>query len=82
MQITMYSTTTCTTCIGLEKWLTQEGFAYDKKMADSDDSIMAEFMSVNDGMIGVPFTVLTADDGTVTKISGYDRAGFMRALGI
>ncbi len=82
MHITMYSTTTCTTCIGLEKWLTQEGFTYEKKLADTDEAIMAEFMSVNDGMIGVPFTVLTADDGTVTKISGYDRASFKHILGI
>jgi glutaredoxin len=78
----MYSTTTCTTCVGLEKWLTQAGFAYEKKMADSDPAIMEEFMNVTDGMIGVPFTVITADDGTVSKITGYDRSALKAALGI
>ena len=82
MQITIYSTTTCTTCVGLEKWLAQEGFTYEKRMADTDPAIMAEFMSVNDGMIGVPFTVITNDDGLVIKISGYDRKQFKEVLDI
>ncbi len=82
MQITMYSTISCTTCVGLGKWLEQEGFQYQKKMTDSDETLMAEFMNVNDGMIGVPFTVITDDEGTVTKISGYDRGKFKKVLGI
>ena len=82
MTITMYCTTTCTTCTGLGNWLNQNGFEYTKKMADADQATMAEFMSVNDGMIGVPFTVITDDAGLETKISGYDRKAFKAALNI
>ncbi len=82
MTITMYSTTTCTTCTGLGNWLNQNGFEYTKKMADTNPETMAEFMAVNDGMIGVPFTIITNDAGTEIKISGYDRKAFKTALNI
>lgn len=72
MNITIYSTTTCSTCHILTQWLDKQGVAYIKKVTDEDPSAMAEFMSVNDGMVGVPFTVVTADDGQQTKFSGYD----------
>ena len=77
----MYSTTSCVTCKGLGDWLNQNGYEYTKKMADADEAVMAEFMSLNDGMIGVPFTVID-DDGMITKISGYDRKAFKTALSI
>lgn len=77
----MYSTTTCTTCKGLGDWLNQKGFEYTKKNTDEDDQAMAEFMSLNDGMIGVPFTVID-NDGTISKISGYDRKSFIAALNL
>ncbi|MGH7237253.1 MAG: glutaredoxin family protein [Candidatus Saccharimonadales bacterium] len=80
MNIIMYSTSTCTTCGALEQWLAKNGHDYTKKITDEDPAAMAEFMAVNDGMIGVPFTVITADDGKQTKIIGYDRAQFQAAL--
>jgi glutaredoxin len=82
MTITMYSTTTCVTCKGLGEWLTKNGFDYTKKMADADEAIMTELLAVSDGMIGVPFTVITSDSGEQTKIAGYDRKAFMKALNI
>jgi hypothetical protein len=41
---------------------------------------MDAFMRANEGMIGVPFTVLTDDDGMETKISGFDLPKFKAAL--
>lgn len=82
MAITIYSTSSCAACHTLTAWLDQQGLEYTKKITDEDPALMAEFMSVNDGMIGVPFTVITAGDGTQTKISGFDRAAFERALAV
>jgi glutaredoxin len=76
----MYSTSICATCKSLGDWLHKNGFDYTKKITDDDEATMAEFMSVNDGMIGVPFTVITSDDGTQIKISGYDQKAFKSAL--
>lgn len=82
MTITIYSTSICAACHALEQWLDKIGQPYEKKITDADPAIMAEFMSKNEDMIGVPFTVVTADDGTETKISGYDQGRFKQTLGI
>jgi glutaredoxin-related protein len=78
----MYSSTTCTTCIGLGKWLNQNGFQYTKKMIDSSPEIMEQFLAVSDGYIGVPFTIITTEDGQTAKIPGYDRKAFKRVLSL
>ena len=80
--ITIYSTTTCSACETLTEWLDKIGQKYDKKITDSDPAVMMEFMTVNDGMVGVPFSIVKGDDGTETKISGYDQKKFKQALGI
>ena len=40
------------------------------------------FLLVDAFMVGVPFTVISVDAGNLTKMSGYDRKAFKRALGI
>jgi glutaredoxin len=80
MTITIYSTTACAACQTLTKWLDTKGYAYTKKVTDEDPAIMAEFMQVNDGMIGVPFTIITDDAGKQTKLSGFNQAEFVKAL--
>lgn len=82
MNVTIYSTSICPACETLTKWLNSVNVAYTKKVTDTDPEIMAEFMSVNDGNVGVPFSIVTADDGTETKIAGYDQKKFKEALGI
>lgn len=82
MNITIYSTSICAPCHSLTAWLKKIDQPYTKKITDEDPAAMAEFMGVNDGMIGVPFTVVTADDGTVTKIQGFDQGKFKQVLGV
>ena len=80
MNITIYSTSSCSTCQSLCDWLHKNGFDYTKKITDTDQATMEEFMAINDGFIGVPFTVITEDDGKQTKVSGYDLAALKAAL--
>lgn len=82
MNITIYSTTTCAFCHILTAWLDKEKIAYTKKNTDEDETALAEFMSINDGNLGVPFTVIKDDSGNVTKILGFDQAKFKQVLGI
>ena len=82
MKTVIYSTTICAACHALESWLDKNGQAYEKKITDTDPAIMDEFMSQNDGMIAVPFSIVTDDDGTETKISGFDQGKFKQALGL
>lgn len=82
MEIIIYSTTTCAFCHVLTAWLDKEQIAYTRKMTDEDNSAMAEFMSVNDGNFGVPFTVIKDSSGNETKILGFDQPKFRQVLGI
>ncbi len=79
-RITIYSTTTCSTCGALTDWLDKQGQAYTKKITDDDPAAMAEFMSVNDGYLGVPFSVVSDDAGNQIKIGGLDFSKFKQAL--
>ena len=82
MTITIYSTANCAACHELTKWLDKHNKPYQKKITDEDPAVMDEFMQVNDGMIGVPFTIIKDDSGTETKISGFDLATFKAVLGL
>lgn len=82
MKITIYSTSVCAACHTLTTWLDKQGMKYQKKVTDEDPAVMMEFMNVNDGMIGVPFTVIKDDTGKETKISGFDQGKFKTALGL
>lgn len=79
--ITIFSTTTCTSCKVLMAWLDKKNVPYSKKMTDQDEGAMAEFMIVNDGAIGVPFTVIEYESGLKTKIMGFHKSKFKEALG-
>ena len=82
MEITIYSTTNCAACHALTEWLDKLGVAYTKKITDEDESVMIEFMNVNDGMIGVPFSIVKNDEGIVTKLSGFNPSAFKKALNL
>jgi glutaredoxin-like protein NrdH len=82
MDIKIYSTTTCSFCRALTAWLDSKGLKYTKVNTDEDPAEMAEFMSVNEGSLGVPFTVLKDADGNETKILGFDQAKFKQILGL
>ncbi len=82
MEITIYSTTTCSFCHALCSWLDKQNITYAYKLTDEDDAAMAEFLSVNDGLLSVPFTTIKDSQGKVTKISGFDQAKFKEALSL
>ena len=80
--ITIYSTTTCSSCRVLMTWLDRENVTYTKKMTDEDVGVMAEFMNINDGALGVPFTVIKYISDSETKILGFHKPKFKEALGL
>lgn len=82
MNITIYSTTTCAFCHVLTAWLDKEKIIYTKKNTDEDSAALAEFMSINEGSLSVPFTVIKDDSGNETKILGFDQAKFRQTLGL
>ena len=82
MKVTIYSTTTCTTCKGLMQWFDKQNIPYEHHVVDEEPGGMQTLLDVSDGAIGVPFTVIDMDDGKQVKIAGYDIKEFKTALSL
>ena len=79
--VTVYSTATCGFCKMLKSYLSDKGIKYDVKMADEDQKIAQELYEKS-GQLGVPFTVITDEDGKEEKILGFDRQSINAALNL
>lgn len=73
MTITVYSTTTCPYCKMLKDYLTSKNLTYIEKLVDQDESAKSEMETESGGFLGVPFTVITRDDGTKNNVVGFDK---------
>ncbi len=76
MQITLYTTTTCPYCKMLKDYLTEKQAVYSEKYVDQDDVAREEMIKLSDGYLGVPFSVIMKDDGSVESIIGFDKGKF------
>lgn len=79
--ITIYSTATCGFCKMLRGYLNDKNIDYNVKMADEDQDIARELYEKS-GQLGVPFTIVTKEDGSEEKILGFDRAKIDEVLEI
>lgn len=75
MKITVYSTTTCPYCVMLKRWLDEKGVTYQDYLVDKDP-YAAQVMIQQSGQMGVPFSTVEHDDGSIDKILGFDRNKF------
>ena len=73
MQVIVYSTTTCPYCKMLKDYLDEKKIVYREKLVDQDDNAKKEMSEISGGFLGVPFTVLTKDDGTKETVIGFDK---------
>lgn len=79
MKLTVYSTETCAYCAMLKHWLNSKNITYTEYQVDKNP-YAAQMMVKESGQMGVPFSVIEHDDGTVDKILGFDQAKFTQAL--
>ncbi|MEK7602910.1 MAG: glutaredoxin domain-containing protein [Patescibacteria group bacterium] len=79
--ITIYSTATCGFCRMLKSYLQSKDIKYEEKHADQDQTIAQELFEKS-GQLGVPFTIVTKEDGTEEKILGFDRPRIDTVLGL
>ena len=82
MQIVVYSTTTCPYCKMLEDYLKEKGFSFEEKLVDQDDAARDEMAGASNGFLGVPFSLITKDDGSINTIIGFDKGKINRVLNI
>lgn len=62
-------------------YLDEKGFKYENVFVDQDEKA-AEQMVRESNQMGVPFTVITKDNGEKVEILGFDREKINEALGI
>jgi len=79
MKITVYSTKTCAYCKMLKGWLNDKSIDYTNYNVD-ENPFAAQMMVSQSGQMGVPFSTIEYDDGTIEKILGFDRPRFEAAL--
>ncbi len=84
MQITVYSTTTCPYCKMLKDYLRERGASFVEKLVDLDEGAKEEMSRFSGGFFGVPFTLITFDDGRKETVMGFDKGrldSFLNLLG-
>jgi hypothetical protein len=65
----------------LKSYLQSKNISYQDKQADLDPRLGQELYEQS-GQLGVPFTIIQSDDGTETKILGFDRPKLDQVLGL
>ena len=73
VQVIIYSTATCPYCKMLKDYLSSKNVAFVEKMVDVDEVAQKEMAGVSGGFLGVPFTLITKDDGTKETVLGFDK---------
>ena len=66
----------------LKNYLKENGVAFSEKLVDQDDAAREEMMKESKGFLGVPFTIITKEDGTKEDIIGFDKGRVNQVLGI
>ncbi|OGY26157.1 MAG: hypothetical protein A2134_00975 [Candidatus Woykebacteria bacterium RBG_16_39_9b] len=81
MKIEIYTTTTCPYCKMEKDYLDSKGVKYENVFVDNDSKAAQEMLEKS-GQLGVPFTVVTSDDGTEKSILGFDKEKLNQVLGL
>ena len=80
MTVTVYSTATCPYCKMLKDYLDERRIVYSEKLVDRDEKALQEMSEVSNGFLGVPFTVITLDNGTKENVLGFDKGKINKVL--
>jgi glutaredoxin len=66
----------------LKDYLGDKNVQFTEKLVDQDDASRDEMMKASGGFLGVPFTVVTKDDGAKETIIGFDKGKINQVLGL
>ncbi|HEY2004027.1 MAG TPA: glutaredoxin domain-containing protein [Candidatus Saccharimonadia bacterium] len=79
--VKIYSTTWCAFCKAEMKFLTEKGVKFEDVNVEADEQAAHEMVHLS-GQMGVPFTVITKDDGQKVGIIGFDQPRLTQELGL
>lgn len=79
--IKIYSTSWCSFCRAEKKFLDDKGVKYEDVNVETDEDAAHEMVHLS-GQMGVPFTVITKDDGSKVGILGFDQSRLAKELAL
>lgn len=80
-KVKIFTTSTCAYCRAEKAFLDSKGIKYEEAHADVDAKAAEEMINIS-GQMGVPFTVITHDDGRKVGILGFDQQRLTAELGL
>ena len=80
-KILVYTTTTCPFCKMQKDYFNSKNIEFSEILVDETPDEAQKMIELS-GQLGVPFTVITKDDGTIEKILGFDKVRLDSILGI
>ncbi len=80
MKIKLFSTTSCPYCKMLKDYFVSKSLSFEEKLVDQDETAKDEMSQVSGGFLGVPFTVVTKDNGEVVTVIGFDKGKLEQVL--
>lgn len=80
-KVLIYSTTTCPYCKMEKTYLDSKHIPYQNNFVDLDEEAAAAMAEKSDQR-GVPFTIITQDNGVEVHILGFNQAEIDSALGL
>jgi len=80
-KVVMYTTVTCPFCKMQKDYLKSKNIQFSEILVDQNPDEAQKMIEIS-GQMGVPFTVITKDDGVQENILGFDKARIDAALGI
>ena len=81
MKIKIYSTPACVYCHLLKDYLKNKNIEFEA-IDVSQDQVAGEEMVQKSGQMGVPVSIITADDGKEEVVVGFDKGRINELLGI
>jgi hypothetical protein len=57
----------------LKDYFREKGSSFTEKLVDLDDSAKEEMLKFSGGFLGVPFTLVSFDDGRRETVIGFDK---------
>ena len=79
--VKIYTTATCAYCRAEKAFLDSKGVKYEEAHVDVDAKQAEEMIRLS-GQMGVPFTVITHDNGSAEGILGFDQDRIAHSLGL
>jgi len=57
----------------LKDYLTSKNISFSERLVDMDEAAKGEMAGLSNGFLGVPFTIITKNDGTRETVIGFDK---------